>query len=108
VLLAFVLSSVLDAGNILLPLVISLILIGMLIIAVKGHLLLQLLGFLLMENGLVLLPTALSIEVPIIGEAVALFDVLVLIFVAILLALKIKNKIGTLDTRELDELIERR
>jgi formate hydrogenlyase subunit 4/hydrogenase-4 membrane subunit HyfE len=108
IVLAFVLSSILGGSTLMLPLVLSLILIGMLIIAVKTHLLLQLLGFLLMENGVVLLPTALPIQVPFVGDAVALFDVVVLIIVAALLALKVRGTVGTLDTKELDELIEKR
>ncbi len=108
IVLAFVLSSVLGGTTLMLPLVISLILVGLLIIAVKPNLLLQLIGFLLMENGAVLLPTALPIQVPFVGEAVALFDVLMLTIVATLLALKIRGTVGTLDTKELDDLIERR
>ncbi len=108
IVLAFVLSSILGGTTLMLPLVLSLILVGMLIIAVKPNLLLQLIGFLLMENGAVLLPTALPIQVPFVGEAVALFDVLMLTIVAVLLALKIRGTVGTLDTKELDELIEKR
>ncbi len=108
ILLSFALSFAFGVHNLMLPLVLSLILIGMLIIAVKSHLLLQLLGFLLMENGVVLLPTALSIDIPIMGEIVSMFDVLVLIIVAVLLAIKIRGTLGTMDTKQLDELIEKR
>ncbi len=108
IVLAFLLSSILGGTTIMLPLVLSLILIGMLIIAVKTNLLLQLLGFLLMENGVVLLPIALPIQLPFVSDAVALFDVVILIIVAMLLALKIRGTVGTLDTKELDELIEKR
>ncbi|MBI5228304.1 NADH-quinone oxidoreductase subunit H [Candidatus Micrarchaeota archaeon] len=107
IVLAFALSSIFGSTNILLPLALSLILIGMLIIAVKAHLLLQLMGFLLMENGVVLLPTALPIHLPFVGDALALFDVVVLIIVAVLLALKIRATVGTMDTKNLDDLIEK-
>jgi formate hydrogenlyase subunit 4/hydrogenase-4 membrane subunit HyfE len=108
IVLAFLLSSILGGTTVMLPLVLSLILIGMLIIAVKTNLLLQLLGFLLMENGVVLLPIALPIQLPFVSDAVALFDVVILIIVAMLLALKIRGTVGTLDTKDLDELIEKR
>ncbi len=108
VLLAFVLSSFFGATTLMLPFVLSLILIGMLIIAVKTHLLLQLFGFLLMENGVTLLPYALSIKIPLISDMVALLDIVVLIIIAVLLTLKIQGTLGTLDTKELDELIEKR
>ncbi|MDO8553973.1 MAG: NADH-quinone oxidoreductase subunit H [Candidatus Micrarchaeota archaeon] len=108
VLLAFILSSFFGVTTLVLPFVLSLILIGMLIIAVKTHLLLQLFGFLLMENGVTLLPYALSIKIPIISDMVALLDVVLLIILAVLLTLKIQVKLGTLDTKELDELIEKR
>jgi len=108
IILAFILSAVFGVGTSMLPLVLSMILVGMLIIAVKTHLLLQLMGFLLMENGVVLLPTALSLKSQFIGEAVTLFDIVVLVIVAILLALKIQKTLGSFDTGKLDELIEKR
>lgn len=108
IVLAFVLSSIFGGTTLMLPLALSLILIGMLIIAVKTHLLLQLFGFLFMENGVVLLPIALEIKVPFIAETVAFFDVLILIIIAVLLAFKVRGTLGTLDTKELDELIEKR
>ena len=108
IVLSFWVSSFLGGHSILLPLALSLILIGLLIIAVKTHLLLQLMGFLFMENGVVLLPTALPITLPVVGDAVTLFDVLVLLIVAMLLAIKINGSVGTLDTKGLDELLEKR
>ncbi len=107
IVLAFALSSIFGSNNILLPLALSLILIGMLIISVKTHLLLQLMGFLMMENGVVLLPTALPLQLPFVGDAVALFDVVVLVIVAVLLAFKIRTTVGSLDTKNLDDLIEK-
>jgi formate hydrogenlyase subunit 4/hydrogenase-4 membrane subunit HyfE len=108
IVLAFWLASVLGGTSILLPLALSLILTGLLIIAVKPHLLLQLMGFLFMENGVVLLPTALMIQLPVVGDAVTLFDVMVLIIVAMLLVVKIRGSVGSLDTTELDALLEKR
>ncbi len=108
IVLAFVLSSLFGATTLMLPLALSLILIGLLMISVKTHLLLQLFGFLFMENGVVLLPTALKIEVPFIADTVAFFDVLILIIVAVLLAFKVRGTLGNLDTKYLDELIEKR
>ncbi len=106
--LAFMISPALGGTTLMLPLVVSLILIGMLIIATKTHLLLQLLGFLIMENGVVLLPFALHVQLPFIGEAVAMFDVVILVAVALLLSFKMRSTHGTLDTKMLVELTERR
>ncbi|MDE1798023.1 MAG: NADH-quinone oxidoreductase subunit H, partial [Candidatus Micrarchaeota archaeon] len=106
--IAFVVAPALGSGSLLLPLVISIILLGMLIIASKTHLLLQLLGFLMMENGVVLLPYALHIQMPLIGEAVVLFDVVILVAIALLLSFKMRGTHGTLDTQKLAELTEKR
>jgi len=106
--LAFAVSSVLGGTTIMLPLSVSLILIGMLIIASKTHLLLQLLGFLMMENGVVLLPYALHVNMPFIGEVVTLFDLVILVRITLLLSFKMKETHGTLDTKQLVELAEKR
>ncbi|MFA5929542.1 MAG: NADH-quinone oxidoreductase subunit H [Candidatus Micrarchaeia archaeon] len=106
--LAFAVSSVLGGTTIMLPIAVSIILIGMLIIASKTHLLLQLLGFLMMENGVVLLPYALHINMPFIGEVVTLFDLVILVRITLLLSFKMKETHGTLDTKKLVELVEKR
>ena len=108
VVLAFAVSSVLGGTTIMLPLAVSIILIGMLIIASKPHLIMQLLGFLMMENGVVLLPYALHINLPFIGEMVALFDVIILVRITLLLSFKMQETHGTLDTEKLAELVEKR
>ena len=108
VVLAFATSSVLGGTTIMLPFAVSLILIGMLIIASKPHLIMQLLGFLMMENGVVLLPYALHINMPFIGEMVALFDVIILVRITLLLSFKMQETHGTLDTEKLVELVEKR
>ena len=108
IVLAFLISSVIGGTTIMLPLTISLVLIGMLIIASKTHLLLQLLGFLMMENGVVLLPYALHINMPLLGEVVALFDVVILVRITLLLSFKMKETHGSLDTKKLMELVEKR
>lgn len=106
--LSFLIAPALGSTSIMLPIVISLILIGMLIIASKSHLILQLLGYLVMENGVVLLPSALHISLPFIGELVALFDVIILVRITLLLSFKMQETHGTLDTKELAELVEKR
>ena len=108
IVLSFLVSSVLGGTTIMLPLVIALILVGMLIIASKTHLLLQLLGFLMMENGVVLLPYALHVNMPLLGEVVTLFDLVILVRITLLLSFKMKETHGTLDTKKLMELVEKR
>lgn len=108
IILSFLISSVLGGATVMLPLTVALILVGMLIIASKTHLLLQLLGFLMMENGVVLLPYALHINLPLLGEVVALFDVIILVRITLLLSFKMKETHGSLDTKKLIELVEKR
>lgn len=108
IILSFLVSSVLGGATVMLPLTVALILVGMLIIASKTHLLLQLLGFLMMENGVVLLPYALHINLPLLGEVVALFDVIILVRITLLLSFKMKETHGSLDTKKLIELVEKR
>ncbi len=108
VLLSFGVSLAMGSTTLMLPLVISLILVGMLIIASKTHLLLQLLGFLMMENGVVLLPSALHVQLPLIVEAVTLFDVVVLVAIALLVSFKMRHAYGSLDTQKMVELTEKR
>lgn len=104
---SFLVGSSLTAG-IVLPIALSIILIGLLIISTKTHILLQMLGFLIMENGIVLLPVALGVDIPLISEAITLFDILVLVVVSVVLALKIQSIAKTVDTGELAELNEKR
>ncbi len=108
IVLSFLISSLIGNATIMLPLTVALILVGMLIIASKTHLLLQLLGFLMMENGVVLLPYALHVNLPLIGEVVALFDVVILVRITLLLSFKMKETHGSLDTKKLVELVEKR
>ncbi len=96
------------SSNLLLPLALSIVLVGLLIIATKTHMLLQLLGFLMMENGIVLLPLALGTDLPLITEATTLFDMVVLIIVSVVLVLKIRSVVKTADTAKLAELMEKR
>jgi len=58
-------------------------------------------------NGIVALPIALSLNIPIIGEASQLLDALAFLVIAMLLVLNIKKTAVTLDSRQLDELTER-
>ena len=108
IVLSFLISFVLGGTTIMLPLIIALILVGMLIISSKTHLLLQLLGFLMMENGVVLLPYALHVNMPLLGEVVTLFDLVILVRITLLLSFKMKETHGTLDTKKLMELVEKR
>lgn len=107
ILLSFLLAPFLGANSVLLPVAIAVILTGGLVVSSKSHVLLQLMGFLLLENGLVLLPLALSVELPLVGEATALFDTLTLIIVALVLVFKINTVIDSLDSEELDQLTEK-
>lgn len=106
ILLSYTISSILGVQNQLMPVAFSIILIGGLIIATKTHVLLQLFGFLILENGLVLLPVVLSVEIPLLGEIVTLFDALTLVIVALVLVFKISGMVESLDSVHLNRLLE--
>lgn len=106
VIVSFSTFMVLGSTNLLVPLAISIILIGFLIVAIKTHVLLQLFGLLILENGITLLSVALSIYIPFLSEAVTLFDAIVLIAVAVALSMKVGRTVGTMDTRRFDKIDE--
>ncbi|VVC01049.1 NADH dehydrogenase [uncultured archaeon] len=108
IVLSYTISAILGIHDQMLPAAFSIVLIGSLIIATKTHVMLQLMGFLILENGLVLLPTALAVEIPILGEMVALFDTLTLVVVALVLAFKINSMEASLDSVRLSQLREER
>jgi formate hydrogenlyase subunit 4/hydrogenase-4 membrane subunit HyfE len=108
IMLSYSISAILGIHNQMLPAAFSIVLIGSLIIATKPNVMLQLMGFLILENGLVLLPTALAVQVPILGEMVALFDTLTLVVVALVLAFKINAMEESLDIVRLSKLREER
>ncbi len=104
--MSYTVSSILGVHNSLLPVAFSTILIGAFIIAIKSHVYLQMVGFLIMENGLVLLPVALNLSVPILGELVAFIDTLTLVAVSLFLASKINDVNKSLDSLQLNRMIE--
>lgn len=108
ILLAFCVAAAMGIHSLLLAVAIAIIFMGGLIISVKAHVLLQLMGFLILENGIVLLPIALSLQVPLVGEATALFDTLTLIVIALVFVFKINGAIESLNSEKLDQLIEQK
>jgi len=108
IILSYSIAPILGIHNQMLPAAFSIILIGSLIIATKSHVMLQLMGFLILENGLVLLPTALAVQIPILGEIVTLFDTMTLVVVALLLMFKISSMAESLDIANLSQLREDR
>lgn len=105
---AFVMTPVLGIKTLLLPVAMSIVLVGGLIISLKTHVLLQLMGFLMLENGLVLLPTALGLNIPLLGEITVLFDTVMLLVTAIMLAFKIRGSMDSLNVENLNSLTERK
>lgn len=103
---SFFLAAILGVHNVLLPVVFSIILIGGLIIATKTNVILQIMGFLIMENGIVLLASALSVQLPILSDIAALFDIVILVVIALMLAFKMKTVVGVIDSSKLASLSE--
>ena len=106
IILSYSISSLLGIHNSLLPVALSIIFIGAFIIAIKTHIFLQMLGFLILENGLVLMPVALNLRVPLLGELVAFIDTLTLVAVSLFLASKIHDVNENLDSVQLSRMIE--
>ena len=106
IILSYSISSLLGIHNSLLPVALSIIFIGAFIIAIKTHIFLQMLGFLILENGLVLMPVALNLSVPLLGEIVAFIDTLTLVAVSVFLASKIHDVNENLDSVQLNRMIE--
>ncbi len=106
IVMSYSISTILGVHSALLPVAFSIILIGAFIIAIKSHIFLQMLGFLILENGLVLLPVALSLRVPLLGELVAFIDTMILVAVSLFLASKIQDVHESLDSVRLSQMIE--
>ncbi len=106
ILFSYSISSLLGIHDSLLPVALSIIFIGAFIIAIKSHIFLQMLGFLILENGLVLMPVALSLHVPLLGELVAFIDTLILVAVSLFLASKIQDVHENLDSVKLNRMFE--
>ena len=108
IILSYWVSAILGIHNQMLPAAFAIILVGSLIIASKTHIMLQLMGFLILENGIVLLPAALGVNIPFLGEITALFDTLTLVAVALVLAFKVNAMVDSLDSIRLSRLHEER
>jgi hydrogenase-4 component E len=108
-LLAFVISRPLvaldpSATTSLLPVSLAVVLIGFFALASRRRAVSQLVGFLLLDNGITATAFLATSGVPLVVELGVSFDVLLVIVVAQLLAFRLRTTIGSTDLDELREL----
>ncbi len=79
---------------------------GLLLIITRRKALTQVLGYLVLENGIYIFGTLLSEALPLMVEAGVLLDLLVTVFIMGIVLHQIKREFATLDTSPLTELKE--
>lgn len=93
-----------SSATALFPVTLAVVLIGFLALASRRRALSQLVGFLLLDNGITATAFLATAGVPLIVELGASFDVLLIIVVLQMLAARLQTTIGTTDLDELREL----
>jgi hydrogenase-4 component E len=93
-------------SDVLVPVAISTLLIGLLILISRTKAITQVLGYLVVENGVFLFGLALVQQMPILVELGILLDVFVGVFVMAIVVYHIRKTFDHMDTDELDQLRE--
>jgi hydrogenase-4 component E len=88
----------------ILPVTIAVVLIGLFALATRRRALSQVVGFLLLDNGITATAFLASAGVPLIVELGVSFDLLVVVLVLQLLTVRLRTAFGTTDVDELREL----
>lgn len=88
----------------LFPVTLSVVLIGFLALASRRHALSQLVGFLLLDNGITATAFLATSGVPLVVELGVSFDILLVIVVLQILAARVRAAFGSTDLDELREL----
>ncbi len=95
-----------DAGTRAVPLGIALVLIGFLLLVTRRRALSQLVGFLLIDNGIAAVAFLTSGGVPLVVELGASLDVLLVVLILQVLRGRMRVKFGDTDVTELTELCD--
>lgn len=88
----------------ILPLTVAVVLIGLFALATRRRALSQVVGFLLLDNGITATAFLASAGVPLIVELGVSFDLLLVVLVLQLLTVRLRTAFGTTDVDELREL----
>jgi hydrogenase-4 component E len=94
------------AGSLLLPAAIATVLVGFLLLITRYKAITQVIGYLVLENGIFLFGTLLIQALPAMVEMGILLDLFVGIFVVCIIVNHINQAFSSLDTRHLAELKE--
>ena len=86
------------------PIGIALVLFGFLVLASRRHAISQLVGFLMLDNGIAAVAFLIAGGVPLVVELGASLDVLLVVLVLQVLSGRIRAEFGTLDLDDLSEL----
>jgi hydrogenase-4 component E len=88
----------------ILPVAVAVVLIGLFALATRRRALSQVVGFLLLDNGITATAFLASAGVPLIVELGVSFDLLLVVLVLQLLTVRLRTEFGTTDVDELREL----
>ena len=86
------------------PVAVALVLIGFLLLVVRRHALAQLVGFLVLDNGIATVAFLTSAGVPLVVELGVSLDVLLVVLVLHVLTGRMRTKFGATDLDDLTEL----
>jgi hydrogenase-4 component E len=107
--LAFLVAGPVVAGSgrataTAIPVGLAVVLIGFLDVATRRHLLAQVVGFVMVDNGIGATAVLASGGLPVVIELGVLFDALLVVLILLVLAGRIRTTVGTVDLAQLDEL----
>lgn len=88
----------------LLPVAMSVVLIGFFILTTRRRALSQVVGFLVLDNGITATAFLATGGIPLVVEVGVSFDVLLIVLVLQILTLRLRTTVGTTDINELREL----
>ena len=98
--------ATLHVTPLLIPVAIFTISCGFLLIASRNTAVMQVLGYLVLENGIYVFGWALAVEDPLLVELGVLLDVLVAVFVMGIMIHRLSREFDSIETDELDSLKE--
>ena len=93
-------------GSLLVPAALATVMMGCLVIVTRVKAMSQVLGFLMLENGILAFGLTLSRELPVLVETGVLMDVFVGVFIMAVVIRHIQLEFGSMNTRKLTALKE--
>jgi hydrogenase-4 component E len=95
-----------QGGNLIVPTSIATVLVGFIILTTRFKALTQVIGYLILENGIFVFGMLLVEAIPLVVEMGTLLDLFVGVFVISIITNKINEAFSSMDTRELASLKE--